>query len=372
MNQDLDLTVSQFVDLFNQTMELAYPNVAITGELANLRVSKNRWVYFELKDEASTLKCFATVYQLPGPLEDGLILKVRGQPRLHNLYGFSLNVMSIQPAGEGSIKRAANLLQAKLAQEGLFDESRKRFLPYPPDKIGLITSTQSAAYADFIKILNARWQGLDIQLIDVHVQGENAVPQVVEAINQFNNEAEIPDILVIIRGGGSPEDLAAFSSEQVTRAVASSRAPTLVAIGHEVDISLAELAADQRASTPSNAAELMVPDKKTVLADLKSLEGQLQRIVTFNLEASRVENLRLGQEMHKSLTNLVERTKLSIRSYNQLLQAFNPAAVLNRGYAVVRDENSKVIRRSEGLKRGDIVSVRLSQGGFKANINQID
>ncbi len=152
---DIELSVSDFVELLNQTLDYAYSGVVIVGELANLRVSKNRWVYFDLKDAESTVKFFGTVYQLPGPLEDGMILKVRGQPRLHNLYGFSVNVQSMRPAGEGTIKRAAELLQAKLTTEGLFDDSRKRPLPYPPVRIGLIASRQSAAYADFIKILIA-------------------------------------------------------------------------------------------------------------------------------------------------------------------------------------------------------------------------
>src|SRR5476651_2745907 len=118
MNNEIIFSVSDFVAVFNQTLEYAYPNVTVVGELANLRVSKNRWVYFDLKDELATVKFFGTVYQLPGPLEDGMLLKARGQPRLHPLYGFSVNVQSIQPAGEGSIRRAADLLKAKLAAEG--------------------------------------------------------------------------------------------------------------------------------------------------------------------------------------------------------------------------------------------------------------
>jgi exodeoxyribonuclease VII large subunit len=154
----IELSVSEFVELLNQTLEFAYPDLVIVGELANFRVSKNRWVYFDLKDEQASVKFFGTVYNLPGPLEDGMLLKVWGQPRLHNLYGFSITVMNIQPSGEGSIRRAAKLLQAKLASEGLFDETRKRPIPYPPQRIGLITSKQSAAYADFVKILQARWR----------------------------------------------------------------------------------------------------------------------------------------------------------------------------------------------------------------------
>jgi len=206
----VELSVSDFVALLNQALEYAYSGVVIVGELANLRVSKNRWVYFDLKDEFSSVKFFGTVYQLPGPLEDGMMLKVRGLPKLHNLYGFSVNVQTIQPVGEGTIKRAAQLLQAKLTAEGLFDEARKRSLPYPPARIGLITSKQSAAYADFIKILDVRWRGLEVELIDVQVQGEVAPAQITAAIEQFNGRPQPPETLIIIRGGGSAEDLAAL------------------------------------------------------------------------------------------------------------------------------------------------------------------
>src|SRR5690606_31853852 len=123
--------------------------VTVVGELASFRVSKNRWVYFDLKDENASVKFFGTVYQLPGPLEDGLMVQVTGTPRLHPLYGFSITAQSLQPVGEGSLRRAAALLEAKLRSEGLFDDSRKRSLPYPPSRIGLITSGESAAYHDF-------------------------------------------------------------------------------------------------------------------------------------------------------------------------------------------------------------------------------
>jgi len=144
-------SVSDFVASTNQTLEFAYPSVQIEGELANFKVSKNKWVYFDLKDESSSIRCFGTVYMLPGPLEDGMVVRLRGNPRLHPQYGFSVNVQTLQPIGAGAIRRASNLLQAKLAAEGLFDDDRKRGLPYPPQRIGLIASKESAAFADFVK-----------------------------------------------------------------------------------------------------------------------------------------------------------------------------------------------------------------------------
>lgn len=368
---DSELSVSEFVALLNQSLEYAYPSVTITGELANLRVSKNRWVYFDLKDEAATVKFFGTVYQLPGPLEDGMVLKVRGQPRLHNLYGFSVNVLSIQPAGEGTIKRAAELLRAKLSAEGLFDELRKRSLPYPPARIGLITSKQSAAYADFIKILNARWQGIDIELIDVQVQGEPAPAMIVAALEQLNAQATPPEVIIIIRGGGSTEDLAAFSTEPVTRAVTASRVPTLVAIGHEVDLSLAELAADRRASTPSNAAELLVPDRTQVRLALQTITTQLQQSGQRQLQAARTGLTEQAADLEHLMNQGLSQAAAAVKNQVRLLEAFNPQAILRRGYAIVRSQG-QVARRTRALQAGGIVDVQLADGSFTATVDQIN
>lgn len=369
----LELSVGEFVALLNQTLEYAYPDVVITGELANLRVSKNRWLYFDLKDEIATVKFFGTVYQLPGPLEDGMLLKVRGQPRLHQLYGFSVNVQSIRPAGEGTIRRAAQLLQAKLTREGLFDDSRKRGLPYPPTHIGLVTSKQSAAYADFIKILNARWQGVQIELVDVQVQGASAPQQLAAALEQFNAQASPPEVLVMIRGGGSAEDLAAFSTEQVTRAVAASRVPTLVAIGHEIDLSLAELAADRRASTPSNAAELLVPDRAQAVAELQKDLQKLEQLTLGSLQAARAQTVdaidMLDQAWYSLRGGITRDTALK----KQLLQAFNPEAALERGYALVRREASgPLVRNAGSLSPKDRLDIQFSDGSAAVSVTAIN
>lgn len=367
---DVELGVSEFVALVNQTFEFAMPNIVVSGELANFRVSKGKWVYFDLKDELSTLKCFGTIYALPGPLEDGMLLKVRGAPRLHNLYGFSFNVQTIQPAGEGSLRRAADLLQAKLAAEGLFDPARKRTLPYPPRRLGLITSAQSAAYADFVKILNARWGGLQVDLIDVQVQGEVAPGQIVTAIHEFNSAPEPPEVLVVIRGGGSAEDLAAFNTESVTRAVAASRVPTLVAIGHEVDVSLAELAADVRASTPSNAAELLVPDRKSELLALHEASKLLASSLAQTVKDARVELKQSSLNLDQTMQLLLSETSRKLTLKRQLLVVFNPREALKRGYAIIRAENG-LVTSVKSLKTGQKFQLEMHDGVAAAVINQV-
>ena len=362
---DLVISVSDFVAVFNQTIEYAYPSVVIEGELANFRISKNKWVYFDLKDEYSSVKFFGTVYQLPGPLEDGLMLQVRGVPRLHNQFGFSVNTQSIQPVGEGSLKKAAALLQAKLTTEGLFDDSRKRPLPYPPKRVGLIASGESAAYHDFIKILGARWSGVDIQLADVQVQGEVAPAQIVAAIEHFNTHAEPVDVLVITRGGGSAEDLAAFSTEQVTRAVAGSRIPTIVAIGHEIDISLAELAADQRASTPSNAAEMLTPDKKHELAVLADVQKDLLRILQQRVQEANKQVTESMDQLSEAVLLLITRARDALKNRGDLLQVLSPTAAMKRGYAIIRTGQGSVVRSSGGVKVGDRLDIQLHDGNIE-------
>jgi exodeoxyribonuclease VII large subunit len=366
---DVELTVSDFVALHNQILEYALPNVTVVGELANFRVSKNRWVYFDLKDDHASVRFFGTVYQLNGPLEDGMLLRVSGNPRLHPQYGFSINVLTLQPAGEGALRKAFDLLQAKLVKEGLFETSRKRALPYPPERVGIITSSESAAYADFMKIISARWTGLEMVLADVQVQGEAAPGQIVEAIAEFNALAKPPEVLVITRGGGSSDDLWAFNTEQVTRAVAASRIPTLVAIGHEVNLCLAELAADQRASTPSNAAELLTPDKREVIAGLKSARQNLSRSLTHSVQTSRQALIQYRRELSQETLHALGRQKQRLQLHGQLLELLNPAAILRRGYAIVLDTTTRrVIRSAKGVSVGQAVDIQLHDGTIRAEV----
>ncbi|HEY8999331.1 MAG TPA: exodeoxyribonuclease VII large subunit [Candidatus Saccharimonadales bacterium] len=369
MNEPLELRPSEFVALLNQTLEYAYPNVVLTGELANFRVSKNQWVYFDLKDETASVKCFGTVYQLPGPLEDGMLVKLRGVPKLHPLYGFSVTIQRLALAGEGSIKKAAQMLEAKLKAEGLFDVERKRPLPYPPKHIGLITSGESAAFKDFMKILEARWRGVRITLIDVQVQGEPAVQQIVGALEQFNAAAETPDVIVVTRGGGSAEDLQAFSTEQVTRAVAASRIPTIVAIGHEVDVSLAELAADRRASTPSNAAELLVPDRAAELVKLQSHATELERLARAVFAGERATLKNAAQMLEDAAARALRSARERLNAQRQLLAAFHPETALRRGFALARREGTLITRAAQA-KAGDVLELEFSDGNVTAEVKQ--
>jgi exodeoxyribonuclease VII large subunit len=371
MSDQLEFSVSQFVEIVNQTFTYAFSNVVIYGELANFVINKNQWVYFDLKDDVSSIKCFGAVYSLSSPLKDGMILKVFGSPKLHSKYGFSFNFLRIQPVGEGSIKKAQKLLEDKLAKEGLFDISRKRNLPYPPKHIGLITSEQSAAYTDFIKILNERWRGLLIEFIDVQVQGDLAENAICNAIDHFNLAPNPPEILVITRGGGSSEDLWVFSTEKTTRAIAASRIPTLVAIGHEINTSLTEKAADLRASTPSNAAEIIVPNRKDVLINLGKTKAQLAQYISSNFIYinQMIENYR--QSLDYEVKYILRTASNKLESLKDLLEILSPNNALKRGYAIIRHK-TKLLRSGRILNKGDIIDINLIDAEIGAEIKKIN
>jgi exodeoxyribonuclease VII large subunit len=368
---ELELSVSEFVDLFNQTLDFAYPKVTILGELANFRISKDKWIYFDLKDETATIHFFGSVWQLPGPLEDGMMLRVISAPRLHPQYGFTMNIQKILLSGEGTIKKAAKLLEIKLASEGLFDADRKRPIPFPAQRIGLITSKESAAYSDFTKIINERWGGLEIFLCDVQVQGEASADQIIRAVDLINQYNPLVDVIVVTRGGGSQEDLQTFNVEAVVRAIAGSRIPTLVAIGHERDISLAEAAADRRGSTPTNAAELLVPDKQTVLRALKQEAKQLDvsifQILRLAQEAITASQTTLGNSFNSVISNSNDR----LLSNTRLLELLNPNNILARGYALIRIPNGIIIKNIKQLNKNDIVNLNLSDGVAQAEVKHL-
>lgn len=375
--------VKVFLDTLNETMNFAFPAVTVEGEVSSFKVNQGKWVFFDLKDDDATLPCFMPVYQLKVPLEDGMKIRVTGFPKVTNWGKFSFTVRSVALAGEGELKRAFELLKARLQAEGLFDESRKRPLPAYPKTIGLITSETSDAYQDFWKILNNRWGGLTVQLAHVQVQGVSAPDQIIGAINYFNQLASPPDVLVICRGGGSLEDLQAFNSEAVARAVASSRTPTIVGVGHERDVSLADFAADRRAATPTDAARIVVPDRAEVLSSLEQRRAglvqalnyqvrHLRQVVLRNVSAlekfvglplHRVESVRL-QLMHHH-RRIMQLASDRLAGQIRLLGSFDPRATLKRGYAIARHAD-KVVTNPGQVPAGGALMLQLSEGNLKA------
>lgn len=334
--KSLLFTVSDFVALTNQTLEYAYPSVELEGEVASFKVNQGKFIFFDIKDDSASVGCFMTVWQLRQPIEDGMKVIISATPKLTQWGKFSLTVKSIRPSGEGSLKKSFELLKAKLDKEGLFAPERKRLLPSAPGHIAVISSTQAAGYADFIKIVNDRWVGLKIDVAHVQVQGATAPDQIIRALKYFNAREILPEVIVIIRGGGSADDLSAFNDELLVREVATSRIPTLIGVGHEIDVSLVDLAGDVRASTPTNAAQIVVPDKQEIIRSvryqLQSLLPRVEQAINSQIQLVRQQLETAFVTIEQYLQNQSER----LSQIRDILSQVSPERVLERGYALLR------------------------------------
>lgn len=356
------LTVSDFVATLNQTLEYAYPLVEIEGEIASFKVNQGKFVFFDLKDTDVSVGCFMMLFQLRVPIEDGMKVIVTATPKLTQWGKFSLTVKAIRPSGEGSIKKSFELLRAKLDAEGLFAPERKRRIPAVPRHIAVISSPQAAGYADFIKILNDRWGGLRVDVASVTVQGADAPDQIIRALKYFNMQESTPELIVIVRGGGSADDLAAFNDEQLVRAIAASRIPTVTGIGHEVDTSLCDLAADVRAATPSNAAQIIVPDRHDVI---RASRLKVQSLVPKALGTLDTLRLRLEGQIELAAEHVERKLdwqRQHIVQTRRLLAELDPQRVLERGYAIVRG----------ALKAGGVIDIEVSEAIIKARIESYE
>ncbi len=327
-------TPSTLIAAMNQTLEYAYEGALLVGEVASYKVNQGKWVFFDLKDEESSISCFMSIYQLRVPLEDGMKIVVRGVPKVTKWGKFSFTVSAIKPVGDGSIKKAFELLKKKLSDEGLFAPEKKRELPKDLTKLGVISSTGAAGYADFVKILNARWGGIHVQVAHTQVQGMDAPDQIIRALKYFNERSEV-QVIAILRGGGSADDLSCFNDEELVRAIAASKIPVITGIGHEVDESLADLAADVRASTPSNAAEMLTPDREAVGYTVDMSVSRAESIIYNKIDAAL-------ERVDQPFDNIRRFIKQKIDFYHnmlfqkvKILEALNPEKVLRQGYAIL-------------------------------------
>lgn len=329
-------TVSELIDHCNFTLDREFGSALVEGEVASFKINQGKWVFFDLKDAdgVSTLSCFLPLSSLGVALSDGLKVRLRARPSLTKKGRFSLTVRSILPVGEGSIKKTFELLKRKLTAEGLFDPARKRPLPTPLSRLGVISSTAAAGYRDFLKILDNRWGGLQLFTVNTQVQGLSAADQIIAALNLLNQRSDL-DAIVIIRGGGSADDLAVFNDERLVRAIATSRLPVVTGIGHEVDETLADLAADLRASTPSNAAERLTPDRQAVRQQLtRTLAYLPERILTAIDQAHRTTDQSL-LSAQQAITSQLALLSQRLTDLRRLLVSLNPEQVLRQGYAIL-------------------------------------
>lgn len=348
--------VSELIQRCNFALERELREVLVEGEVASFKVNQGKWVFFDLKEGDSSVNCFLPLSQLTVALTDGMKVRVRATPKLTRWGKFSLTIRRILPIGEGSIKKSFELLKKKLTAEGLFDPAKKRPLPANLTKIGVISSTAAAGYIDFLKILENRWGGLDIKTINTQVQGLAAAEQITRALQYFNEHGGV-EVIAILRGGGSADDLAAFNDEQLVRAIAASKIPVITGIGHEVDESLADLAADVRASTPSNAAERLTQDRRAIIRQLELMLAEAKRYLENSIDDARRRArdglLSAYQELHKQ----VELKYQGILETKKRLATLDPELTLRRGYAILSETNRQ-------YQIGDVVKITT----FKQNL----
>ena len=351
------------------------PTIWVEGEVTELR-RQARWasVFFTLKDPAdgACLGVSMPRGQFDGlrlDLADGDRVHVYGRPELYEAKGeFRLRALSLERFGIGEHLAALERLKQKLAAEGLFAPERKRGLPFLPRRIGLVTGNEAAAKRDVLTTITARFPAANVLVGETYVQGPRAAGAVIETLGALCREPEI-DVIVVARGGGSFEDLLPFSDERLVRAIAACPVPVVTAVGHEQDTPLCDLAADARASTPSMAARLVVPDLTDLLQRLDRARGGLERGTRRTLDRERRGLERTHERLERAPRLLLERGRARLEHAAGRLRALSPHATLERGYAIVRSEGA-IVRSSATVEPGRHVDVELAEGGFGARVEE--
>ncbi|MDF2750281.1 MAG: exodeoxyribonuclease large subunit [Gaiellaceae bacterium] len=352
------------------------PTLWIEGELTELR-RHERWgsVFFTLKDPADGACVPASMPRrsfdaLRLELADGERVHVYGRPELFAARGeLRLRVLSIERFGLGAHLAAIERLKQALAAEGLFDPARKRRLPRFPRRIGLVTGSDAAAKRDVLTTIQSRFPAARVLVAETLVQGPRAVTGIVAALEGLCAQPNV-DVIVLTRGGGSFEDLLPFSDERVVRAVAGCRVPVVSAVGHEQDTPLCDLAADVRASTPTAAGKLVVPDVDELRRELVRAHAALERGARRALEREAARTAAMRERLRRGPSLLVERRRSAVERAAGRLRALSPRATLERGYAIVRDEGG-IVRSADTLAAGDAVAVELGRGAFDARVEAV-
>ena len=392
-------TVSQLNEALKDYLDESplFSSVCVIGEISNYRLYPSGHHYFSLKDAQSALSCVMfknSAYSLRFRPENGMQVMAVGRVSAYPRDGkVQLYVNAMMPSGAGDLQIAFEKLKAKLQAEGLFKESDKQPLPAIPERIALITSPAGAAVHDMIRILGRRWPAAKVIVVPVRVQGSEAPGEISSAI-RLVNALSCADLIITGRGGGSIEDLWAFNEEQVARAVYASRIPVISAVGHEPDVTITDYVADARASTPSNAAAIAVPDRMELSSVLSGLE-----IRSFQAMKKRLDVLRrtldscaekrvlsepaaffslrrldldiLCEKLAASENRLLAENRERFAALASALDAMSPLKVLARGYSITFDSSGKAVRSADSLKTGDAVSIRFARGQAEAAITGV-
>lgn len=397
---DEALSVSELTTVIKQTLEQAIPPVWVAGEICDLARPRSGHLYFTLKDAHSQIRAVmwrSAVQRLPFQLEDGQAVLALGGIEVYAPRGsYQLIIRRLQPQGVGSLQLAFEQLRAKLAAEGLFDAAAKRALPRFPLRVGFVTSPTGAAVRDFCEVAARRWRGIEIIVIPARVQGAGAAEEIIQGIRCAARIQPSLDVLVVGRGGGSMEDLWCFNDERLVRAVAECEIPTISAVGHEIDVTLCDLAADVRALTPTEAAERLLPASDDLLVQLQNLLCRLHRSAETRIHRSRdrvaglesrpvvsrpfdfiFDHTRTVDEFDMRLRSLGEaRMRLTaekLRGLSLQLESLSPLATLNRGYSIVTHaETERVVCEAADAGRGDTLHIRTARANIEATVERCD
>ena len=382
-------TVSQITRKIRASLEHNFSNISILGEISNVRTPGSGHVYLTLKDKSSQLQ--AVVFRniankIKFELKDGMEVISFGSVTVYEPRGqYQLIINKIEPKGIGALQLAFQQLKEKLEKEGLFDQAHKKPIPFIPQKIGIVTSPTGAAIKDILNIIDRRFANVEILLYPVKVQGEGAAQEIAEAITELNALTDI-DVIIAGRGGGSLEDLWAFNEEVVARSIYNSRIPVISAVGHEIDITIADLVADKRALAPSEAGELVVPRKDLLLDMLEKLNTRLLQSLTGKLRLSKERLVRVAnsyvmrqpfdrlrrwqqrldefaQRLNINITHALNTEREKLSGIAGKLESLSPLNVLKRGYTITtRLEDNKSLREAKGLNKGDKIKTNFSTG----------
>lgn len=393
---DQVISVGELTERIKGVLEECFGSIWVCGEISNFSRPQSGHCYLTLKDDAAQLKAViwrTSALRIPFDLHDGLEVLCRGRIDLYPPRGtYQLVIDQVVPRGLGALELALRQLREKLAREGLFDPQRKRPLPRFPRRVAFVTSPTGAAIRDFLEVLGRRWRGVDVLVVPVRVQGEGAAQEIAQAIELVNSLRPAVDVLVVGRGGGSLEDLWAFNEEPVLRAIHASAVPVVSAVGHEIDVTLADLVADVRALTPSEAAERIAPSVDELRGSLATCRRQLARGLSGRLEASRARlaslaarpALRRPWDRFRQLTQRLDelslraaraiRRGLSTKRHSLLagtgkLESLSPVAVLGRGYSLTTAPEGELVRSIRQVAPGQTVWTRLADGSFRSRVD---
>jgi exodeoxyribonuclease VII large subunit len=394
------LTVGQLSLLIEATLETMFPSLWVSGEITEVTRPHSGHIYFTLRDDTAQIRAViwrSAAARLKFRPEEGQQVICQGGLDVYPPRGtYQLVVQQIEPQGLGALQLALKQLQQRLAAEGLFDAAHKKTLPTFPRRVGFVTSPTGAAIRDFLQVAARRFRGVDVLVIPAKVQGEGAAKEIVRGIELANRVRPALDVLVVGRGGGSPEDLWCFNEEAVVRAIYASRIPVVSAVGHEIDVTLADLVADVRALTPSEAAERVIPSAENLKSQLAAQQRRLAAMLLAKAVAARrhleqlaatrvlrnprvlIDDLsyrldELDLRAARAVGRRVRGLREQVNGMASRVEALSPLAVLGRGYSVTTHEaTGRVLSAADESLVGNRVRTRLASGAFVSRVEAIE